>query len=139
MGEASLPQKDLILCLLPFPETVTISDRIRKNHPNVELIYKQISFDTTGRMHFLPDGTHASHSSPPPNKKLPNTNSPLRRMERCHHLGHTLNLSRRSHQSTQSQARPPVQRRHRSSARQANMEDGYPIDELIGGSWTPNC
>ncbi|KAM3086881.1 hypothetical protein ACMFMG_001002 [Clarireedia jacksonii] len=42
MGEAP-PQKEHILCLLPFPEDPKILDRIRKKH-NVEITWKHITF-----------------------------------------------------------------------------------------------
>lgn len=58
MGDASLPPKEHILCLLPFPEDSRISERIKKNHPNIELKYKQITFERGKSLTIigLPDG-----------------------------------------------------------------------------------
>jgi hypothetical protein len=39
MGDASPPEKEYILCILPFPENSSILDPIRKKHPNVEFDY----------------------------------------------------------------------------------------------------
>jgi len=47
MGEASVPGKEFILALLPFPqdESVTkILDGVRSKHPNAEFEYQFIPF-----------------------------------------------------------------------------------------------
>ncbi|EHL02468.1 putative D-3-phosphoglycerate dehydrogenase [Glarea lozoyensis 74030] len=49
MGEAP-PSKEHILCLLPFPNNQPILDSIIKKHPNVEIVYKQFSYQKGTRI-----------------------------------------------------------------------------------------
>ena len=58
MGDAFRPEKEHILCLLPFPENREILDGIRKKHPNVKFTYLQTTF-APGKpldLNTLPDG-----------------------------------------------------------------------------------
>jgi hypothetical protein len=44
MGDASSKKEDVLLCVLPFPEPADIIGRIRKNHPWLKVVYRQIQF-----------------------------------------------------------------------------------------------
>ncbi|KAL9043565.1 MAG: hypothetical protein Q9214_003253 [Letrouitia sp. 1 TL-2023] len=46
-GGPPTPLEEHLLVLLPFPEPTAIFDRIRKNHPNVKITFRQILFTIT--------------------------------------------------------------------------------------------
>lgn len=52
------PAKDYLLCALPYPEPKDITDRIQKQYPGLEIVYRQVSFtrDATVLRKELPSG-----------------------------------------------------------------------------------
>ena len=46
MGGGEDPKPENLLVILPFPEPVDIFERIRKNHPHIQITFRRLAFGT---------------------------------------------------------------------------------------------